>query len=282
MNPRPPAYEADALPLSYAGKSRDGRLKFAPLCTERVAAWQASRRRDHLNSLSPRAPAVGSGAGSRSGAGSGPGSSGTWMSGITASTRGGDGGRGGASEGARPGTLASDGGGGTSFAVLRSLACGGSDSDAVITGDVAAAREVDLHFDNRRVVAANLRDRHPPLERIEPAAGRRDRHPAVRHHAVGGPRRIARRPQRARHPFARAAFVAVLALLDLAPSVRRRAASAPATAASALRAPPRTRARRARRAPPRARLSGWPGVSRASVSTRANRSRAESPLRRCA
>ena len=54
-----------------------------------------------------------------------------------------------------------------------------------------------------------------PLEGVEPPGHRRDRHPALRHEAVGGPGRIAPRMHRARHPFARAAFVAVLHLLEL-------------------------------------------------------------------
>src|SRR5262249_47784601 len=48
-----------------------------------------------------------------------------------------------------------------------------------------------------------------PLEGIEPPAHRRDRQPVVGHERVRGPGRIAPRVERARHPFARAALVAL-------------------------------------------------------------------------
>ena len=61
---------------------------------------------------------------------------------------------------------------------------------------------------------ADLGQRHLPGEAVEPPV-RRDRQPALGHHAVGGPHRIAGRAHGAAHPFAHAAFVAVLGLLDL-------------------------------------------------------------------
>ena len=116
---------------------------------------------------------------------------------------------------------------------------------------------------------------------VEPPI-RRNRQPALRHHAVGGPHRIAGRAHGAPHPFAHAAFVAVLGLLDLghqggdAPR-RRRQDTAPAP-----RARRQIRARRARRAPRQSRLRAGPAPWSASFCMRVSRSRAQSPKRRLA
>ena len=82
LNPRPPAYEADALPLSYAGYWIGALLIKA----------QSRLGKHHRNSARIRCQrsdgggTAGSGTGSGSSEESGPGSSGAWTSGITAST----------------------------------------------------------------------------------------------------------------------------------------------------------------------------------------------------
>ena len=238
--------------------------------------------RPYLNSRSPREPPGGSGSGSRSGAGSGPGSSGTWSSGITASARGAIFG----GFGDEPGSA----GGSTRLRRrhdrLARCARGSSAS--------ARRRRRRRRDDHRRPVGfdlvavdhvarvAQFGQRHLPLEGVEPAAHRRHRHPAVRHEAVGGPGRIARGAQRARHPFARAAFVAAFALLDLGHQrrdalrrLRQQRLERVARHREFLRI--ERGARHRQRALDMARRA-----CSASDCTRASRSRAESPERRCA
>ena len=68
-------------------------------------------------------------------------------------------------------------------------------------------RRIGAVLDHGAVVLA--RERVLPLEGVEPPAHRRDRQPVVGHECVRGPSRIAPRVERARHPFARAALVAL-------------------------------------------------------------------------
>ena len=205
---------------------------------------------------------VGSGTGSLSRPESGPGSSGACTSGITGSTGF---------------ALAAD------FADLRGGGSGlvGSrhrrrDRDRL--GGRPQWRRGDL---DHRTADADLGQRQLPCEAVEPPV-RRHRQPALGHHAVGGPHRIAGRAHGAAHPFAHAAFVAVLGSPRSPPSAWRPAASAPTDTAPAPRARRRIRAHRARRAPPPARLRAGPAPCRRVSACASRRSRALSPSRKFA
>src|SRR5262245_25193412 len=68
-------------------------------------------------------------------------------------------------------------------------------------------RRLGAVLDHGAVVLAG--ERILPLEGVEPPAHRRDRQPVVGHERVRGPGRVAPRVERARHPFAPAALVAL-------------------------------------------------------------------------
>ena len=139
----------------------------------------------------------------------------------------------------------------------------------------AARRRRDL---DHRPADADLGQRQLPFEAVEPAVGRH-RQPALRHHAVGGPHRIAGGAHGAAIHSRTRPVVAVLGFLDLRHQRRRRAASAPRDRAPALRARSGIRAHRARRAPPPARPRAGPAPWRRAS---ACASAARAPNRRSA
>ena len=132
--------------------------------------------------------------------------------------------------------------------VMRNPGAVARDSLAAATGAAAAG--------SGSITGAALAmpvKRNAPFKGVEPAADRRHRQPAIGDVTIGGPRRIGRGVERARNPFAGAAFVVALGALQLGHQQRDPLGRRREIGARARRGPWRIPVRRSRRAPAPAR-----------------------------